>query len=939
MTYDGSTIRLYVNGEEWASLSYSGSITPSKLPFILGGNPGPDGTNQGHSKVTVYKAGVWNRTLSQSEIKSIQNNNSVSSADIGQADFTVGTATKTNYKFEGWYTEANGGEKITDSTTVNNDATYYAHWTGNQYTVSYDANGGSGTMSDSTATYGSSFMTRENVFTREGYTFNGWNESQDGSGTAWSLTSSGVYESGKSWTWTYTKNITLYAQWKANTYTVAYNGNGNTGGSTASSTHTYDVAKALTANGFTRAYTVTYNYNGSGASNSTATATYTFKNWNTAANGSGIAYADKASVTNLASKQGTTVTLYAQWNSASVTLPMPTRTGYTFGGWYQDSTCTVKVGDAGAVYTPKTAITLYAKWTANHYKLTVNPNSGKFSDGVTTAKILSTDLIFDSTKWCDISSVIPSKTGYTLTGFYTAASGGTKVYNADGKATKEGKYFNSANCYVNPGNLTVYAQWKANQYTVTIHGNGGTLNVNDNGITKVDSSTARFTVTFDQTYFYSLALESSRTGYTVNGIYDATSGGVKLWNNGGKCLQDGKYWNSSNQWKYPGNVDLYFQYTPITYTNKINHWITGLSNEEGQDSSKTSYLIGVTSFNVTYKDTYDGGPAVFAMNSSRMVTEPNGTKLNSTFYTSSITGTKQSLTMPQNVNQLPKVMEFDYYYSPVTYRITYDLNDGTGTPESRATNSAENPSTYNVFYGFTLKEPTRTGYTFKGWVDESGNLVKAINEGSNMEFVKTLTSGNGTAIRDALAKRTARDITLTATWTPTNPELAVRKTTYFQNQNITPDILKKNATAVDILEGDISDKIIIKSIEYDDGTVVTDPAYLDTSKEQTAKITYYVENQRGGSIEKSQTVTVKQREKGHPEDPTDPNNPGTGGQASAGEDYDGSRIFSRYIREDCIYTLPGNSIWKTDTEYNDLLDSMNKGSEDYLTQYDSLLND
>ena len=208
-----------------------------------------------------------------------------------------------------------------------------------------------------------------------------------------------------------------------------------------------------------------------------------------------------------------------------------------------------------------------------------------------------------------------------------------------------------------------------------------------------------------------------------------------------------------------------------------------------------------------------------------------------------------------------------------------------------------------------------------------------------MEFVKTLTSGNGTAIRDALAKRTARDITLTATWTPTNPELAVRKTTYFQNQNITPDILKKNATAVDILEGDISDKIIIKSIEYDDGTVVTDPAYLDTSKEQTAKITYYVENQRGGSIEKSQTVTVKQREKGHPEDPTDPNNPGTGGQASAGEDYDGSRIFSRYIREDCIYTLPGNSIWKTDTEYNDLLDSMNKGSEDYLTQYDSLLND
>lgn len=61
-----------------------------------------------------------------------------------------------------------------------------------------------------------------------------------------------------------------------NTYTIAYNGNGSTGGSTSSSTHEYGVVKALTANGFTREYTVTYNYNGSGQASTTDKSVYLF---------------------------------------------------------------------------------------------------------------------------------------------------------------------------------------------------------------------------------------------------------------------------------------------------------------------------------------------------------------------------------------------------------------------------------------------------------------------------------------------------------------------------------------------------------------------------------------------------------------------------------------------------------------------------------------
>lgn len=244
------------------------------------------------------------------------------------------------------------------------------------YTVTYNANGGTGTMSPSTVTYNSSFMTRKNAFTRVGYTFNGWNEKADGTGTAWGLSSAGVYESGKSWIWTYTHDITLYAQWKPakytltlktttgvasftgggtfdqgtraystatastgyhltkytgttsdgsgtstwtscadltthqeswlmnadrtitayadpNTYTIKYNGNGNTGGSTSSSTHTYDEAKPLTKNGFTKTG-------------------YVFQGWATSASGP-VVYTDGQSVKNLTSTNGGVINLYAVW--------------------------------------------------------------------------------------------------------------------------------------------------------------------------------------------------------------------------------------------------------------------------------------------------------------------------------------------------------------------------------------------------------------------------------------------------------------------------------------------------------------------------------------------------------------------------------------------------------------------------------------------------
>lgn len=95
----------------------------------------------------------------------------------------------------------------------------------------------------------------------------------------------------------FTSNITVTAQYDPNTYSVKYNGNGSTSGSVSNSSHTYDVAKKLNDNKYTK---TGYQYTG----------------WNTKADGSGTSYSDEQSVKNLTTKNGGTVTLYAKWDKA-----------------------------------------------------------------------------------------------------------------------------------------------------------------------------------------------------------------------------------------------------------------------------------------------------------------------------------------------------------------------------------------------------------------------------------------------------------------------------------------------------------------------------------------------------------------------------------------------------------------------------------------------
>lgn len=201
--------------------------------------------------------------------------------------------TNAGYKFVGWSTDKNAttatynaGQSVNNLSSTDGDTiTLYAIWTESQYTIKFNANGGSGSMSDQIVLRDISTPLKANGFTRTGYTFVGW---------ATSTTGSVVYSNEQSVLniATLDSPITLYAVWNANTYTVNFDANGGNG-SMSSQSMTYGVASNLSNCQFTRTG-------------------YVFKGWSTTKDGS-VVYKNLQSVSNLSSANGSSITLYAVW--------------------------------------------------------------------------------------------------------------------------------------------------------------------------------------------------------------------------------------------------------------------------------------------------------------------------------------------------------------------------------------------------------------------------------------------------------------------------------------------------------------------------------------------------------------------------------------------------------------------------------------------------
>ena len=258
--------------------------------------------------------------------------------------------TRSGYQFAGWADQNGTTVPTADSFTVSSSRyLIYANWTPINYSVSYQANGGSTVDSTFTKTLGETF-TVGSALTRIGYNFTFWSDgtSSIGAGTTYYITTPGA--------------VVLTAQWSPNTYTIDYDWNGGTGSATNSDTFTVGTTP------------VTLPLVGDHIKDG-----YQFNGWSTATDGTLISggYAPTSNVKLFAiwgsgsyvvtfDAAGGTVSPATATvpNGAAVTLPTPTRTSYQFDGWFNEST-TPATRITGPTFIPTSSRTIKAHWIQN----------------------------------------------------------------------------------------------------------------------------------------------------------------------------------------------------------------------------------------------------------------------------------------------------------------------------------------------------------------------------------------------------------------------------------------------------------------------------------------------------------------------------------------------------------------------------------------------
>ena len=304
--------------------------------------------------------------------------------------------TRTGYTFKGWYDNENlTGSPVTaigGAETGNKE--YWAKWEINQYTITFDTNGGS-EIAPITQDYGTEITVPANP-TRKGYTFKGWDKEIPETMPA--------------------ENITVKAQWGINQYTITFDTNG--GSEIAPITQDYGTEITVPANPTRKGYT--------------------FKGW------------DKEIPETMPAEN---ITVKAQWGinqytitfdtnggseiapitqdyGTEITVPAnPTRKGYTFKGWDKEIPETM----------PAENITVKAQWGINQYTITFDTNGG--SEIAPITQDYGTEITVPAN---------PTRKGYTFKG-----------WDKEIPETMPAE------------NITVKAQWGINQYTITFDTNGG----------------------------------------------------------------------------------------------------------------------------------------------------------------------------------------------------------------------------------------------------------------------------------------------------------------------------------------------------------------------------------------------------------------------------------------------------------------------------------
>jgi uncharacterized repeat protein (TIGR02543 family) len=662
-----------------------------------------------------------------------------------------GTLVRTGYTFGGWSTApvasgtiySNSSDNIAGTTTAYTPAasiTLYAKWTGNNYTVSFNANDGTGSITGLGITAGTAKALTSNTtqITRTGYTFAGWNTAANGSGTP--------YANGASVT-LYGDTI-LYAQWtpvKAGVPTVAISGSaGNTQitvavtaatlSTTAGPASTFTVTSspgAFTCTITSPATTCTF----TGLTNGQA---YTFTAVATNTTGSSNSSVASSSATpapylvTYSLNSGTLTPGTANYNLGTpLTLPLPTRSGYTFGGWYGEVGLTTLIGNNGASYSPSAATTLYAKWTGVVYTITYNgngssggavPASGSYTNGGTAYPVVD-------------NTGLLAKTGYTFAGWYTTATG------------TGGTAYAAASTYSSAANIILFAKWSPVARTVTYALNS------DSGTTPTQL-TGKY---IGDTFSTSVATGFSRTGYSFTGWSDGTNiyAANSTYTVGGTDVVLTAQWaavsysvtflsNGANSGVAPTQANLT---SGQTFTTPANTFTKTGFNFTGWNDGTNNYLDNVTytmtaantvlvaqwtarGYAITYNgNTSDGGSTPTAGNyvtgsPAYSIALNTFTKTGHVFsgWKTAADGTGTAYAPGSGYSGTADLVLYAQW-TPASYTITYNGNGAdTGTAPTKASESW----TYNATTPLTLSTQgslTKTGYTFGGWATTANATV------------------------------------------------------------------------------------------------------------------------------------------------------------------------------------------------------------------------
>ena len=371
---------------------------------------------------------------------------------FGEISDKLPVPVRLGYELAGWgYSERSQIRDVLDDSSAlqeTADFTLYAVWKKKELSVYLDAAGGSFASPEDArmkALPGDTITLP--APTRTGYTLTGWRDAagNETNGSACQIPGNAD------------ASFTLTAVWQANTYQLEFNRNSSGAGGMAAQTLTYDSAFTLPENQFARTG-------------------YRFAGWNTKADGSGISYADRAAVKNLATKGS--VTLYAQWtpvtfsvsfdpNGGTLTdsgdsgmpvtydaaygaLPVPVRNRYNFKGWFTAREGGEQMTETSKVETAA-AHTLYAQWEYAWFTLSFDLRGGSGSKDCAFGNMEG-----GKKEGIVLPTAIPERTGWEFQG-WSVRQGTT----ADAGYTREDIQGGSAPKVLSGGKekVTLYAVW------------------------------------------------------------------------------------------------------------------------------------------------------------------------------------------------------------------------------------------------------------------------------------------------------------------------------------------------------------------------------------------------------------------------------------------------------------------------------------------------